>query len=170
MRSRRTEYGSSVVMFVVALPLLLVFLFAVVDLGRAVFLHMAVDDAAYAACRAAAGQAPDGVSESMLRQAAVAASPALDNDSLSLDMTVRYGDPDSIAYEHRWYDEGAGAFASRPSHARRRTIEVACTVRGAYLTPLGTALSLADGRDGTSFEYRAEARGVCDETVEGGVS
>ncbi|MFR1637827.1 MAG: TadE/TadG family type IV pilus assembly protein [Eggerthellaceae bacterium] len=36
--------------FVIALPLLLLFLFAVVDLGRSVFLSMALDDAAHAVC------------------------------------------------------------------------------------------------------------------------
>ena len=47
-------------------PLLLLFLFAVVDLGRSVFLSMALDDAAHAVCEAASGHPAGDVAESQL--------------------------------------------------------------------------------------------------------
>ena len=96
--------------FVIALPLLLLFLFAVVDLGRSVFLSMALDDAAHAVCEAASGHPAGDVAESQLREAAFAAAPALDRDDLHLDVSVRYGEFEDRPYEHRFYNERTDAY------------------------------------------------------------
>lgn len=161
------ERGSSVVMFVVALPLLLVFLFAVVDLGRTVFLHMALDDAAHAACRAACGYSVGEESRAELERSALSASPGLKGEALRLDVSANYGQPEEVPYSHRWYDENAEEFVTRPSVAVRRAVEVECVLRGAYLTPLGAVLS-GESAGGSSFVFKARAQGVCDETVGGG--
>lgn len=168
VRRATSECGSSVVMFVVALPLLLVFLFAVVDLGRTVFLHMALDDAAHAACRAACSYSAGEGSKAKLERAALSASPGLGGEALSLDVSASYGQPEEVPYAHRWYDGNAEGFMVRPSFAVRRTVEVECVLRGTYLTPLGAALS-GEGAAGSSFVYRARAQGVCDETAGGGL-
>lgn len=165
-RVARGECGGSVVMFVVALPLLLVFLFAVVDLGRTVFLYMALDDAAHAACRAASGLAAGEASRAELEHAALAASPGLKSDALHLDVSASYGELEEASYAHRWYDESIKGFVELPSIASRRTVEVECVLRGAYLTPLGKVLSLAEG-EGSSFVYEVCVQGVCDETIGG---
>ena len=154
--------------FVVALPLLLLFLFAVIDLGRTVFLSMALNDAAYAACRTASAHPAGDVAESQLREAASAAAPALGQDGLQLEVSVRYGEFEDCTYTHRLYNEETGVFDERTSLTKSRTVEVSMVLRGGYLTPLGTALSGAeDGGDGR-FALRAQARGVADATVEGG--
>ena len=127
--------------FVIALPLLLLFLFAVVDLGRSVFLSMALDDAAHAVCEAASGHPAGDVAESQLREAAFAAAPALDRDDLHLDVSVRYGEFEDRPYEHRFYNERTDAYDERTSFARSRPVEVALVLEGAYLTPLGAGLS-----------------------------
>ena len=136
--------------FVIALPLLLLFLFAVVDLGRSVFLSMALDDAAHAVC-----------------EAAFAAAPALDRDDLHLDVSVRYGEFEDRPYEHRFYNERTDAYDERTSFARSRPVEVSLVLEGAYLTPLGAGLS-SGGEGSGRFAFRAQVRGAADATVEGG--
>ena len=158
-RKGRSERGGSVVAFVIALPLLLLFLFAVVDLGRSVFLSMALDDAAHAVCEAASGHPAGDVAESQLREAAFAAAPALDRDDLHLDVSVRY--------EHRFYNERTDAYDERTSFARSRPVEVSLVLEGAYLTPLGAGLS-SGGEGSGRFAFRAQVRGAADATVEGG--
>ena len=155
------------VAFVIALPLLLLFLFAVVDLGRSVFLSMALDDAAHAVCEAASGHPAGDVAESQLREAAFAAAPALDRDDLHLDVSVRYGEFEDRPYEHRFYNERTDAYDERTSFARSRPVEVALVLEGAYLTPLGAGLS-SGGEGSGRFAFRAQVRGAADATVEGG--
>lgn len=155
--------------FVVALPLLLLFLFAVVDLGRSVFLHMALEDAAHAVCREASGHPAGDVAESRLREAAFAAAPALARDGLRLDVGVRFGEAEDFEYAHRFYDGASGQFVERPSRVRSRPVEVALVLEGGYLTPLGAALSSGGEGEGSGrFSFRAQVRGVADATVEGG--
>ena len=166
-RKGRSERGGSVVAFVIALPLLLLFLFAVVDLGRSVFLSMALDDAAHAVCEAASGHPAGDVAESQLREAAFAAAPALDRDDLHLDVSVRYGEFEDRPYEHRFYNERTDAYDERTSFARSRPVEVSLVLEGAYLTPLGAGLS-SGGEGSGRFAFRAQVRGAADATGEGG--
>lgn len=164
-RRKREERGSSVVTFVVALPLLLMFLFAVVDLGRSVFLSMALNDAAHAVCREASGHPSGDVAESQLRAAAFAAAPALDHDDVRLDMSVRFGEYEDRAYAHWFYNDATEAYDERTSYVRSRPVEVALVLEGSYLTPLGAVLASGDaGR----FAFRAQTIGAADATVEGG--
>lgn len=154
--------------FVVALPLLLLFLFAVIDLGRTVFLSMALNDAAHAVCRTVSDRGGGRVAESQIRQAAFEASPALDREDLQLRVVVRYGEYEDRAYAHRFYNEATGLYDERVSHTRTRAVEVSVELEGAYLTPLGEALSSAAGEGAGRFACRARASGVADATVEGG--
>lgn len=164
-----SEFGGSVVTFVIALPLLLTFLCAVLDLGRTVFLHIAIDDAAHAACRVAASVPVGSASEQAVRAASLAASPALASNDLRLTATVDYGEAESVSYPHHVYDGAAGGFEELPAEARRRRVNVSVRLEGSYLTPFGTLLSAAAGRDDSGFSYRAESTGYVDATVEEGL-
>lgn len=155
--------------FVVALPLLLLFLFAVVDLGRSVFLSMALDDAVHAVCREASGHPAGDAAESQLREAAFAAAPALARDDMRLEVSVRYGDVEDRAYAHRFFNDATDAYDERTSYARSRPVEVSLGLEGRYLTPLGAALSGgSEGEGAGRFVFHAQVRGVADATVEGG--
>lgn len=164
---RPAERGSSVVAFVLALPILLAFLFAVVDVGRAVFLHMALEDAAHAACRVAADR-PAEATAAGLHKAAVAASPALSGDGLRLVVSARFGEAQTTTYVHRLPAGEPGVFEEREAHVRFRPIEVEAVLEGRYLTPLGSALAFAGGSGDSSFRFVSISTGVSDETVEGG--
>lgn len=162
------ERGSSVVTFVVALPLLLLFLFAVVDLGRTVFLSMALNDAAYAACRAVSQHpAGEGLGE-RAREAALVASPALGGDGLRLEASVRFDAPQDRAYTHRFYNAATGSFDERASKTTSQAVEVTLELAGSYLTPLGTVLSQASGTADGRFAFQTQVRGFSDATVKGG--
>lgn len=153
--------------FVIVLPLLLVFLFAVVDIGRAVFLHMALADAAHAACQAAASR-PEEASAAAMRDAALEASPALSGSGLRLTVSVRFGESETTPYVHRLPAGGRGAFEEREAHVRKRPVEVEAVLEGGYLTPVGAAMASAGGSDDASFRFASRSSAVADETVNGG--
>ena len=155
--------------FVLALPLLLVFLFAVVDLGRTVFLNMALGDAAHAACRAVCASGSGSAAVEVAREAALAASPSLAAEGLWLQVSVDVGDREEESYAHRLYDAEARSFVERPSKVAHRDVRVELELKGAHLTPVGSLLAEAAGREGAGFSYASSATGERDATVEGGV-
>lgn len=159
--------GGSAVSFVIALPLLLVFLFAVVDVGRTVYLHMALADAAHAACQTACASRASEVSPSALREAACTAAPALAASNLRLSIEVRRDKAENLAYEHRVYNMTTGAFEAHPSQVERQTFYVELSLEGSYLTPLGSALSSAGGPGGGMFLFQVQSSGVADMALEG---
>ncbi len=166
---RADDCGSSVVSFLMGLPLLLLFLFAVVDLGRTAFLYAGAQDGAHAACQAAA-QAQDGVvSGEVLCAAAVRACPALSSPDLRIAAAPRYGDLETATYAHRVYNSDTGRFEEVPAHVSRKKVEVVLTVRGGYLTPLGNLMAAAAGSGDGTFSFEARSARAVDATVEGGL-
>ena len=160
------ERGGSVVALAVALPLLLTFLCATVDLGRTVFLGIALNDAAYAAARAAAAQ-PDGtISTDELLAAARAGAPAVGGGGLDLAGSVFVGSEEARRVPQRVFDANAGSFEQRPVEARRRPITVQLSLRGRYLTPVGAAVAASRGDADARFELRASFSSEWDGTVE----
>lgn len=154
-----SEVGGSIVAFLLVLPLLLTFLFAVVDLGRTVFLNMALEDAASAACRVACASGEETPSQEALRVEALAASPALGNGELSLKVQVSRGEPVNDAQVLRIFDEEAGTFVEYPAQRAHRSVRVELALEGVYLTPVGSLIAAASGRADSTFEYRATAAG-----------
>ncbi|OUO92120.1 hypothetical protein B5F40_01970 [Gordonibacter sp. An230] len=151
-----------------ALPILLLFLFAAVDLGRAVFLGMALEDAAYAACRTACEEGAEGATSEALRNAALRESPALSGDGLTLEASMQVGEVQRGFYDHRLFDEGEGSFVQRPSQTAHRPVRVILKLEGAYLTPVGAIMEAASGGAGSGFSYETVIEGMIDETVGGG--
>ena len=151
-------------MAVVAMPILLTFLFAAIDLGRVVFLGAEAGTAAHAVCRRVAARPASASSSDELREAAVEAAPSLAGEGLDLSIDVDVGDVEECSFAYRLYDDEADSFLSRTIRTRTRPVEASVAVRGRYLTPLGTLLS--KGADGAAFSCSAQARGVVDETAE----
>lgn len=156
--------------FLLVFPVLLTFLFAVVDLGRTVFLNMALEDAAYAACRAACASTEKASSEAELRAAALSASPALDGEGLGLVAQARQGDLVREEYVLRIFDEESGAFAEYPTQAAYRTVRVELALKGSYLTPVGSLIAAVSGNEDAMFTYVATAVGEVDETLKEGAA
>lgn len=154
-------------MLVATLPLVLVFLFAVLDLGRAVFVHAELENAAASVCRGIETRAIAAGQQAIV-DAACAAAPSLGSDSLGLSAEVRFGELEERSYTHRLYDRVSDGFSARASQTRARPFEVVLQAKGDYLTPVGLALSAAAGQAGGAFCFAARAVGVVDETVEGG--
>lgn len=162
LRGRRqacAERGGSVVAFVVSLPILLAFLCGILDIGRAVFLRVSVDDAARAAC-AAASTAPVGGATPIAYDAALGAAPALGAEGLAVDVAVEYEAEEVVAYEHRVYVDAGEAFEARPMQLLRRPVQVAVLLEGRYLTPIGDALAAAAGNAEGRFSYESRSAGV----------
>lgn len=165
----RGEWGSSVVAFLMGLPLILLFLFAIVDLGRTAFLYIAAQDSVHAACRVVASSPSGSVTDVALREAALAASPALARNELQLSVSARYGDREASTYRHRIYNGTTKLFEEIDRSTSRQEVEVQLELSGRYLTPLGPLFSAATGRGDAEFSYEVRSACVADATVEGGL-
>ena len=156
----RSERGGSVVVAVAAMPLLLAFLFAAIDLGRVAFLGAEASTAAHAVCRCVEAAPSAAGSPDRLREAALEAAPSLGAAELEL-----VGDAVEREIAYRLHDDEDGSFAVRALRARTRSVAVELTVRARYLTPLGSLLS-EKGAD-PAFACTARACGSIDETARG---
>ena len=154
---------------VVALPLLLVFLFAVIDLGRLAFLSAEINTAAHAVCRLVEERPQLAQQAKALRQAAREASPSLSTEDIDLLVFAQVGDQTEQAYEYRIHDSSSRGFARIPSQVKVRPLKVIIEIRTSYITEIGAALSLAQGMSDGEFFCQASAQGVIDETLKGGV-
>ena len=137
---------------VAAMPLLLAFLFAAIDLGRVAFLGAEASTAAHAVCRCVEAAPSAAGSPDRLREAALEAAPSL---GAAVEREIAY----------RLHDDEDGSFAVRALRARTRSVAVELTVRARYLTPLGSLLS-EKGAD-PAFACTARACGSIDETARG---
>lgn len=153
------EQGGSVVAFVVSLPILLVFLCGVLDVGRAVFLRVAVDDAAHAAC-AAVSTAPAGGATPIAYDAALRAAPALGAEGLAMRVVVEYEAEEVVSYDHHVYVDAGESFETRPVRLLRQPVEVAVRLEGRYLTPIGNALAAVAGNVEGRFSYESRSAGA----------
>ncbi len=156
------EAGSSVIMFVMALPLLVVFLCALIDFGRVVFVQMAIDDAAQAACRQACENTSAGKSASAAQAAAErVVSEALRGEAAatSVQVRARVGDAERVEYVRRRYSPQAREFAEVSAGVDSRKVEVSVKADVASLTPIGSAAARAVGTDGR-FRVESQAAGV----------
>lgn len=160
------ERGGSVVALAVALPVLLTFLCATVDMGRTVFLGIALNDAAYAAAHAAAARPDGAISADELLAAARAGAPAVGGTGLDLSGSVFAGSEERKPVPQRVFDPGSGSFGRRPVEARSRPITVRLSLRGRYLTPVGAAVAAARGDADARFELRASFSSTWDATAE----
>ena len=150
----RSERGGSVVVAVAAMPLLLAFLFAAIDLGRVAFLGAEASTAAHAVCRCVEAAPSAAGSPDRLREAALEAAPSLGAAELELSAAAEVGDAVEREIAYRLHDDEDGSFAVRTLRARTR-----------YLTPLGSLLS-EKGAD-PAFACTARACGSIDETARG---
>lgn len=156
-------------MAIVALPLLLVFLFAVIDLGRVVFLGAEANTAAYAVCRRVEDRPETARSHEALQEAAVEASPSLAGEGLKLEVVAAVGEIEERTFVYRLRDGEDDSFSERPARTQTRSVEVHLAVGAGYLTPLGTLIASAQGKPEASFLCEARVQGLIDETVDGGV-
>lgn len=165
------EAGSSAVTFVLALPILAAFLCCVIDFGRVIFLNMALEDAAHAACQEASrasSRLEDGVDDEAVRAAVFAEAPALGADGLDVSVRVGLGEPRESSIPHHMKDGGGEGYSVRPFSLSSRQVDVEVTLSGRFLTPVGAAALALQGQspDGR-FMYRASAACMADAPMGG---
>lgn len=157
------EAGGSVIVFVMALPLIALFLCALIDLGRVVFIQMAIDDAAQAACRLACEgvSAGDGAASAQsAAERAVSAALQTDPAAISTQVQANVGAVERVEYSRRRYSVQDRRFVEAASGVESRKVEVAVTARITSLTPIGHACARATGVDDGRFCVEAQAAGV----------
>ena len=135
---------------VAAMPLLLTFLFAAIDLGRVAFLGAEASTAAHAVCRFVEATPSETAFPDRLRE-------------LSVSAEVGGAVEREIAY--RLHDDEDGSFAVRSVCTRTCPVAVELSVRARYLTPIGSLLSQEES--GPVFSCTARACGSVDETARG---
>lgn len=164
----RNERGGSAVIAVVVLPLLLVFLFAVIDLGRIVFFHAELNTATHAVCQRL--KADEGGISSLdeLKREAFQASPALSAEGVNTSITYVVGPVEESTFAQKIYDRDKKAFDLRQGSVQKRTLSVEMTLRAHYLTPLGSALEAVSGTQGSGFEVFTRTQTKVDIGLKGG--
>lgn len=148
--------GQALVEAVMAVPVIVSLLCALVDLGAYASAQIAVSAANQAQARAIEaaeeGELPASSSPSGQMEAAVAASPQLDPAGLSCSAEQR-GTAVEEAFEHRTSDGDALEGVST-----RREWEVSTRYEGRFSTYVGALVSAAAGWNAS--EFVAEARSV----------
>lgn len=149
---RFEEEGAAIVEFVFALPVLLLFVCAVLDASVYIKAGITADTAATAAVRYLMDESSStGVAQAQQELgsylARVDAAFALQGASVKVDL----GETSTSRYTHRFYmDDGEDAVLLERKNSAVVTQPVAVTVTytGAFLTPLGRAASLSAGQGG----------------------
>lgn len=162
------ERGSSIVLFVATLPLLLAFACAILDFGRMVFLSIEFDAALSAACASAQLRPGSIADEDRAREDVLRAAPALAVEDLDVDVVVSFGGEASVDYGHYLWDESTDAFSTRLSHVVSSSYVWEGRLNGCYLTPVGQWVAQAQGDAAAGFSLTSRAIACVDSTVEGG--
>lgn len=147
-RSVRID-GASVVTFVMALPLLMSLLCAVVDIGRAAYLGMEADVAAQAACRDAAGRIAQGdkaPDKACALSAALGQAPGLAGEGVSCSIEIDCPPVQTKGVERKTFDPQAGRFEEQLVEFAYRQVDVEMRVNARCLTPVGDAVLGAMGQ------------------------
>ena len=155
------EVGSSVVTFVMVLPLLSLFLCAALDFGRVITCQMMLSDATYAACAYGTGKVSQGaalpIDAQAARQAALDAAPALAGSGFEVDVSCDRAS--EVGFTRRIYSPESGSFASRSVRLSSCEVTAHATFKGRYLTVVGWAVAAASGAADGSFSLEASASG-----------
>lgn len=150
------EAGGSAVSFVMVLPILMVLMCAIVDLGRLTFMETELESATQTACKRVADQllSSDSAvpSESDMAKAVLDASPSLSSFGARCSATCQISDTPNIAYQRHRFDSESGSFADEDALMSGAEIRVFSTLESGYLTPVGQLLS-----DSGAFSLSSQA-------------
>lgn len=155
----RSEAGQALIEAVVAIPIVLLVISCMFDVGRAVALEQNLKSAA--ASVAAAVEADPDMSETVAQGLVDRNYPQIETATVHLDGPQRIEED----VDYKIYNAAAGSFKSRPSHVGRDTYGVVLTYEGSWASPALRALSFASGREG-GFALEAEATAIVDVTGE----
>ncbi len=163
LRRGATEFGGSIVMFVAAVPVLLVFMCAVVDIGRIIVLHAALDDAAHAIAQKVAVSPVLESNDTKILKTAFDAAPALAAQELQLDVKIYYEDAALDLYVGQTYDASLDSFVEYESPLLRQQAQVELKLTGSYLTVLGSVFSNIDSGNEAEFLFESKTTTMLDD-------
>ena len=169
---RKGEQGSSVVSFVMVLPLLAVLTGAIVDLGRIALAGIELDCATQAVSRWAStdvsqGSArvfSDASASGVLRES----SSALRLPDFDCKASVYCSDVERTSYERKSYNEKSGSFQQQSDAIACVEVSVCSTLTGRCITPIGNALVGLSGSDAGRFTLSSQASRVVRINEKGG--
>lgn len=166
MKGRADERGQATVETMLFLPILIVFLLFLFDMGRYVIIWTSVEQASARVATMSYEQisGPDALQAA--RSAALQAAPNLDPSKLAV--AVDEGHPSDSSYSHKLYDEGTGTFESRPSTVSTLPVTFTVTYDDTWLTFIGGAISAARGNGEPVIDIAISKAREYDVTMEEG--
>lgn len=169
LRPRLKEAGGSVVILVASLPLLLLLVCAVVDLGRYVYLHMSLQEAAFAASAdlTQSSYAQEGDAQAQALESAMRAAPGLSNERASLSCSVSCGLWENRAFDSYRYRDSLKAFETVETTLLQREVTVSLKLSSDCLTVVGRAFLSSTGSV-HDFELEACATAIQSKLGNGG--
>ena len=162
------QQGSSVVTFLLVLPLLCGLICAIIDFGRFAYLQLELNSATQAACSNACNNSLNGVSGTAMKNklaSSIQNDPEFSRSGFNCKVDVQLKNKsntkfDSFSYtgSQSYSASSSGSFTSREVSLKSYEVIVNSTLSCAYLTPIGAALSSAAGSG--NIELNAHAQGV----------
>lgn len=159
--ARVRDTGGSVVVMVAAVPLLIVLMCVVVDLGRYAYFHMSLQEAAYAASADLTqnvSMRDEDAQESALASA-YRAAPGLASSGTTLSCTVRAGAWQEKTFSSYRYTSSSSGFKAVETTLLKRDVQVSFTLTGVCVTAVGKWI-LASSESAGAFELQASAVAV----------
>lgn len=166
MKSRTDERGQATVETMLFLPILILFLLFLLDLGRYIMAWTSVEQASAQVATMAYEQISGPDAFHMAQSAAHQAAPNL--DSSKLKVTMEKGHLSDSTYSHKLYNEGTGTYDSRTSVVCTLPVTFTITYDDTWLTFIGGAISAAQGDGGSVFTIAITKTREYDVTMEGG--
>lgn len=139
------EGGAAVVEMVMILPVLALLVCGILDMGAYLKAGVTVDTAATTAVRYLMDDPTRSADELQTYLGRV--DPAFGGSCT--EVAVAWGDAECTTYTHRFYNDLKNVAPRNGSTVTVRPVAVTVTYTGAFLTPLGRAVGLATGTDGS---------------------
>ena len=164
------QQGSSVVTFLLVLPLLCGLICAIIDFGRFAYLQLELNSATQAACSNACNSSLNGVSGTAMKNklaSSIQNDPEFSRSGFNCKVDVQLKNKsntkfDSFAYtgSQSYSASSSDSFTSREVSLKSYEVIVNSTLSCAYLTPIGAALSSAAKMGSGNIELNAHAQGI----------
>lgn len=140
------ERGSAIVEMVLAIPILILLVCAVLDVSTYIKAGITADTAATTAVRYVMDD--PSKTESDIKAYLTRVDPSLSDSNC--EVTVQFGGNNTEMYTHYFYDEEKDNPIPRPnSTVTLRPVAVSVTYTGSFYTPLGRLIGYATGNDGS---------------------
>lgn len=154
MRKQVDERGQAVLETFIAVPIILLFLLALCDVGRYVLIWTSIEQASTAVSEQYVDTSILLTSkvqiEANAKSAALSASPNLDAGKLTVTLDAKTSSSETYTH-HLTSLENPSAFKSEKKTLATRQVKYTITYKDEWMTPIGKAVNMLQGTSGDAF-------------------